>query len=131
MSSTASGSEGSGPTSWLRVVVATVLCFVLGTVFSGMLTFETYSVNVFTQMLGFLVAVWISWRVAHEKVIWAVLPTAVIWLLLLAVTFEGMKDGGLHIRSWLTVAGFIVASLVFAWWLGRRARRQQSIPAER
>ncbi len=89
---------------------------------AGALTFDTYSVNVVTQSLGFLGAVWIAWKVARERVFGAVLPTAAFWLTVLTVTFKGMTNGELHVRSWLTIAGIMVACLVFAWWLGTKAR---------
>jgi hypothetical protein len=122
--------ESSQQTSWIRVLVAAVLCFFLGLVFAGALTFETYSVNVFTQTIGFLAAVWIAWKVARERVFWAVMPTAAFWLMVLAVTFKGMTNGELHVRSWLTIAGITVACLVYAWWLGTRTRPQPTEPAQ-
>jgi hypothetical protein len=111
-------------TSWIRVVVAAALCFPLSLVFAGALTFtETYSVNVVTQSLGFLAAVWIAWKIARERVFWAVLPTAAFWLLLLATTFRVMSGGEFEMRSWLTIAGLMVACLAYAWWLGKRSQQ--------
>ncbi len=114
-----------GPTSWMRVVTAALLCPSLSLVFAGALTFETYSVNVITQPFGFLAAVWIAWRVARERVLWAVIPTAAFWLLVLALTFSSMRSEGL-LRAWLTILGLMIASLTFAWWLSRTSRSGES-----
>lgn len=122
MKQEASENEQSHRTSWKRVLIAAALCFFLGPVFAGALTFETYSVNVVTQSLGFLAAVWVAWKVARERVFWAVLPTAAFWLMVLAVTFKGLSNGEFHVRSWLTVAGMMVTCLILAWWLGARTR---------
>lgn len=105
-------------TSTGKVVVAAILCWVLGVWFGNIISLTIGQALV---PLGFLAAVWIASRIARERTLTAAIPTGVFFLLLITIAVAQPQELKDPLRYGLTALGTGVASLGFAWWLARRA----------
>lgn len=108
--------ESPSETSTGRVVVAAILCWVLGVWFGNLLEL----IQPALIPLGYLTAVWIASRIAKERVLTAAIPTGAFFLLLILAAISLPEELKSPLSYALRALGTGAACLMFAWWLGRR-----------
>lgn len=111
-------------TSTARVVVASIVCLLLGIWFANLL--RSFGVERVFCRVGFPVTVWVASRIGRERVLTATLPTAgflVWWAALSFVSDDPVAD---QVREAGVAVVTLIASLLFAWWLvGRHMQTQK------
>lgn len=98
---------------------------VLSVVFAGLLTFDSlgYWANAITALLAFLLAAWISSMMVGRFAALAVsICMGVTWGTIVVVLLLSRPSGHEPVRSPLVVLGYVAASIVLAYFLGKRHR---------